>query len=314
MSSTADQHQPPRNAPPEWSPGTHQLIELACAEDLGNAGDITCALWPGARGAVTARLVTRQAGVISGLALGPAICTVFSNRLNVPLTFTPAKQTGGGVVQDGERVTPGTCVATVSGPWAGVLAVERTLLNFLGRMSGVATLTDQYVRIARQANPAVQLTDTRKTMPGWRELDKYAVRSAGGTSHRIGLYDAILIKDNHLADVATTDLARVLTERLEEAPQPGQFIEVETDTFDQFVEICRVSAVDIVLLDNFTPADLAQAVSYRDSLGPGRHPLLEASGGITLETLAEVAHTGVDRISVGALTHSAVGLDLGLDF
>ena len=297
-----------------WSELTLQLIEAACQEDLG-PGDLTSSLLPPSGDPLTARVVSRQPGIICGLALGPAVCATFSQRLGCQLAFQPAR-TGGQPCHDGDRVQPGTTVATVHGPRPAVLAAERTLLNFLGRMSGVATLTNQYVTAARQTNPDVRILDTRKTIPGWRELDKYAVLAGGGDNHRIGLHDAVLIKDNHLAGIPTPQLAARLTKMLAVHWPPGRqpsFIEVEVDTLDQFAEVCSVPTVNIILLDNFSLDDMRTAVHRRDARGLRGSLQLEASGGVTLETIAAIAATGVDRISVGALTHSALCLDLGLD-
>ncbi|MEW6252904.1 MAG: hypothetical protein AB1716_19885, partial [Planctomycetota bacterium] len=239
----------------------------------------------------------------------------------------------------------GTVVATLRGPRATVLSTERTLLNFLGRMSGVATLTRRYVDAARAANPHVQILDTRKTIPGWRELDKYAVRCGGGMNHRSGLYDAVLIKDNHIAGIPLERLAEELRAMLGRLARTPKFVEVEVDSLEQLREVCRVAGVHMVLLDNFTTERIRAAVAVRDRLrtrplipmspqhlervndltaaerDDGRphtwEPpmlLLEASGGVDLESVAELAATGVDRISVGALTHSAAALDIGLDF
>jgi nicotinate-nucleotide pyrophosphorylase (carboxylating) len=295
-----------------WSQQTLQLIEAACAEDLG-AGDITAALLPGAGAEVTARVVPRETGVICGLTVGPAVCAAFAARLARPLDFAPALA-GERAFQDGNAVGRDACVATLRGPRAAVLAVERTLLNFLGRMSGVATLTRHFVDASRQMDPRVQVLDTRKTIPGWRELDKYAVRAGGGHNHRFGLYDAVLIKDNHLAGIPTSRLAAELTALLKRVHGKPSFVEVEVDGLEQFDEVCRVAGVDIVLLDNFAPEDMRTAVARRDARGLRGRLALEASGGVTLGTIGAIAATGVERISVGALTHSAVGLDIGLDF
>ncbi|MCK4343408.1 MAG: nicotinate-nucleotide diphosphorylase [Phycisphaerae bacterium] len=312
-----------------WSTQTIRLIESACEEDLG-PGDITSALLPNAAAEVAARIVPREPGTVCGLALAPAICETFSNRLGDPLEFTPA-DSGDGTYHDGDAITSGTVLATLHGPRAAVLAVERTLLNFLSRMSGVATLTRCYVEAARSTNPAVKILDTRKTIPGWRELDKYAVRAGGGHNHRAGLYDAVLIKDNHLAGIPTERLAAELaallkkgwpsasaegdmknTEQSSGHPRP-HFIEVEVDNLGQFVEVCKVAAVDIVLLDNFSLQQMRAAVEQRDARGLRGKLELEASGGVMLDTVAQIAATGIDRISVGGLTHSATCLDLGLD-
>ncbi|MFQ5807638.1 MAG: nicotinate-nucleotide diphosphorylase [Phycisphaerae bacterium] len=336
-----------------WSEETIQLIHAASDEDLAGAGDITSKLLAEADIGITACLVPRVPGVICGLALGPEICTVFADRLNQKLEFEPAARAEG-VYEDGRRVAANECVGTVRGAKAAVLAVERTLLNFLGRLSGVATLTRHYVEAARKGNPNVQILDTRKTIPGWRELDKYAVRTGGGTNHRMGLYDAVLIKDNHLAGVPTERLASTLFQMLSRVPslrapadqeaEPGaqatgpagragsarrtrrpkggsnppygapKFVEVEVENLQQLVEVCRVPGVDVVLLDNFSLDEMRKAVEYRNAQGLRDKVALEASGKVTLENVADIAGTGVDRISVGALTHSAPSLDLGLDF
>ncbi len=298
-----------------WSTLTLQLVRAACEEDLASTGDVTSALLPDSGTDVAARIVPRQAGVICGLSLAPAICEVFAKRLGQPLEFA-AVSGGARNCKDGDPVQPGTCVATLHGPRSAVLAVERTLLNFLGRMSGVATLTRRFADAARAVDPNVQILDTRKTIPGWRELDKYSVRAGGGHNHRSGLYDAILIKDNHLAGVPTDRLATTLAELLKKgrsAASPA-FIEVEVDNLDQFAEVCKVLGVDIVLLDNFALDNLRAAVAYRDSHGLRGKLKLEASGGVTLDNVAGIAATGVERISVGGLTHSATCLDIGLDF
>ncbi len=294
-----------------WSPRTIRLIQAACEEDLGALGDITSALLETPEGLVLARLVPRSAGVICGLSLAPAICSVFAERLESELHFVPASSAGR-PFRDGDTVQPDLPVATLSGPRAAVLAVERTLLNFLGRMSGVASLTRSFVEAARRTNPAVQILDTRKTLPGWRELDRYAVRCGGGSNHRDGLYDAILIKDNHLADTPPGRLAAAVFELLNRR-HGGRFAAVEVDDLDQLRAVLTVVGVDIVLLDNLTPGELAAAVAVRDAAGLRGRVLLEASGGVTLENVAAVAASGVDRISVGALTHSAPSLDIGLD-
>jgi nicotinate-nucleotide pyrophosphorylase (carboxylating) len=324
-----------------WSELTRRLIEAACEEDLGTAGDITSALLPESSAEFAARVVVREAGVICGLSLGPLICDVFSKRLERPLGFEAAPR-GSEAYADGAAVGAGSCVATVRGPRSAVLTLERTLLNFLCRMSGVATLTRRYVEAARATNLRAQILDTRKTLPGWRELDKYAVRCGGGQNHRFGLHDAILIKDNHLAGVPVARLADTLRAMLERsggsraggggqnARSPGRrpsFVEVEVDCLEQLAEVCKVPGVDAVLLDNFTLEQMRAAVAQRDALGlggaavqsrqsggAGRRTLqLEASGGVTLSRVAEIAATGVDRISVGALTHSATALDIALD-
>lgn len=295
-----------------WSKQTLQLIDAACEEDLGTAGDITSALLADASAEVAARVVPRQVGVICGLSLGPAICAVFSKRLGGKLELIPGRR-GDRTWRDGDAVEPGTPVATLGGPRAAVLTVERTLLNFLGRMSGVATLTRRFVDVGRASNPDVKILDTRKTVPGWRELDKYAVRTGGGHNHRSGLHDAVLIKDNHLAGIPTEGLAAGLTELLGRVGGSPSFVEVEVDTLEQLVEVCKVAGVNIVLLDNFALDQMRAAVLHRDACGLRGRLALEASGGVSLENVADIAGTGIDRISVGQLTHAATGLDIGLD-
>ncbi len=295
-----------------WSEQTIQLIQLACQEDLGRLGDVTSKLLDESDAQVTGRVVAREDGVICGLTLGPQICEVFGQRLNQKLEFA-ASAHGDRQFEDGDQVKAGMCVATLRGSRSAVLTVERTLLNFLGRMSGVATLTRSFVEAARKANPNVSILDTRKTIPGWRELDKYAVRCGGGENHRAGLHDAILIKDNHLAGIPTPRLTNALFELLHRRTGSPSFVEVEVDDLDQLAEVCKVVGVDMVLLDNFTPDQMRAAVAYRDGQGLRGKVELEASGGITLETVAEIAATGIDRMSVGALTHSAASLNIGLD-
>jgi nicotinate-nucleotide pyrophosphorylase (carboxylating) len=214
------------------------------------------------------------------------------------------------------RLRRGERAAELRGPHAAVLTAERTLLNFLSRLSGVATLTAKFVRAARAANPRVQILDTRKTLPGWRELDKYAVALGGGTNHRFGLHDAVLIKDNHLAGVTTDRLAEHVRELLATLAQLASrptFIEIEVDSLEQLDAVLPVSEIDYVLLDNFSPEELTEAVRRRDALCSDRKPELEASGNVTLATIAEVAVSGVDRISIGSLTHSVPAFDWGLD-
>jgi nicotinate-nucleotide pyrophosphorylase (carboxylating) len=275
-------------------------------------GDITSKLLDEPSADAVARVVPREDGVICGLALGPQVCEIFAQRLDRKLEFAAGAH-GGRPFEDGDQIEAGMCVATLHGPRSAVLTVERTLLNFLGRMSGVATLTRSFVQAARKANPNGKILDTRKTIPGWRELDKYAVRCGGGENHRAGLHDAILIKDNHLAGIPTSRLAHAVFELLSRRTGSPSFVEVEVDDLDQLAEVCKVVGVDVVLLDNFTLDQMRDAVAYRDGQGLRGKLALEASGGITLESVAEIAATGIDRISVGALTHSAPSLNIGLD-
>jgi nicotinate-nucleotide pyrophosphorylase (carboxylating) len=291
-----------------WSTRTRYLIDFAIGEDLSDVGDLSAQLLPEPDRPFSARVVAREGGVAAGLALVPDILSMFARRLATNLTAEPAVG-----VEDGSRLERGATLLTVSGGQAAVLTAERTLLNFLGRLCGVASLTRRYVDEARAGNANVQVLDTRKTVPGWRELDKYAVRCGGGTNHRLGLFDAVLIKDNHLAGVPVSRLAehvRGLIGRIPTHAAP-RFVEVEVDSLEQFDAVVGVPGVQMILLDNFPPANLAEAVRRRDARGSA--VLLEASGGVTLETVREIAATGVDRISVGAITHSERVMDLGLD-
>jgi len=278
-----------------------ELIETARLEDLGpESSDITSACFIPQDAKAAAHLVPRQAGVIAGLAVLGCVCEVYGGQVEVTLQAA-----------DGDPAKPGTAVATLAGPLRDVLAIERVALNLLTHLSGITTLTAQYA--ARCAGTRAKVYDTRKTLPGLRGLQKYAVACGGGATHRIGLYDAMLIKDNHLAGVELDDLAARLTGAATQARQTNpnlKFVEVEVDTLEQLEQVLKAE-VDIVLLDNMGPAILAQAVSMRTCQAP--HIELEASGGISLDTVSEIAQTGVDRISIGALTHSAPSLDIGLD-
>lgn len=277
-----------------------KLTELALTEDLGLTGDRTSeALIPPDQEA-QASFVARRHGVIAGLPTAQMVCQAVQSTLR----FHP-------LIPDGSPVTPGTVIATISGSLRGILAAERTALNFLQHLSGIATLTAQYV--AAVHGTRAKVLDTRKTLPGYRLLAKYAVRQGGGYNHRIGLYDGILIKDNHIAGLSRS--AHPIIEAVERArSHPGNAglaVEIEVDSLEQFEEALQI-APEIVLLDNMPPNMLRQAVALRDSRAP--QVLLEASGGVNLDTIAAIAATGVDRISVGALTHSAPSLDIGLDY
>ena len=267
------------------------LIELALAEDIGT-GDVTSEAVLDAKSEVHGHIIAKTSGVIAGL---PVAEMVF-RRVAPTIRFIAR-------VEDGEEVTGGTLIAEVSGPARAVLAAERTALNFLQRMSGVATLTRCFVDAV--ACTATTILDTRKTIPGWRILDKYAVRIGGGTNHRMGLYDMILIKDNH---VAAAGGIRPAIERAR-AAYPHLPIEVEVRNLEELQEALAVTPpVDRILLDNMSLTEMRQAVS----ITAGQVPL-EASGGITLGRAIEIAETGVDYISVGALTHSAAALDISME-
>lgn len=280
-----------------------KLIELALAEDLNDVGDLTCqALIPDASTAEIL-VVARQSGVLAG---GPVAEQVFA-KLDANVVWKAESN-------DGEPLTKGTVIAKVSGPLASLLSGERTALNFLTHLSGIASMTRRYVEAA--GNPNVQFLDTRKTHPGWRVLEKYAVRAGGGTNHRMGLYDGCLIKDNHLAawkalDRSASGSIAGAVRQARSRLKPGVPVEVEVDTLEQLRD-ALTGGPDIVLLDNMPTDTLREAVSIRDAVT--REVLLEASGGITLETIADIAQTGVERISIGALTHSAPACDIAFDW
>mgnify|MGYP000885104251 CR=1 FL=1 len=284
---------------PAEEANARSLIDLAIAEDLGTRGDITANATIPAQAPGSVRFVARREGVVAGM---PVVALVIA-RFGLEGGWSC-------LVEDGTHVERGTTLATLKGPMRAVLGLERTALNFLQRLSGVATLTSRFVA-AVSATKAVIL-DTRKTTPGWRSLEKYAVRCGGGRNHRIGLYDAVLIKDNHLAWLASEGdpIGRSIRMARDSAPNAA-FVEVEVDGLDQFDRALECGP-DIILLDNLGADVLTEAVRRRDARAPG--VLLEASGGVDLTTVASLARSGVDRISVGALTHSAPALDIGLDF
>ena len=266
------------------------IVEQALAEDLGRGGDLTAALIP-AEETLTAVLAARRPGRVAGLACARLAFT----------TLDPSAQFEARMA-DGDRVEAGDVIAWVSSDARSVLSAERTALNLLGRLSGIATLTAAYVAAVKGTDAVI--VDTRKTTPGLRALEKFAVRCGGGVNHRFGLDDAILIKDNHVAACGGVTAA---LERARHVAGHLTPIEVEVDTLDQFDEALAF-APDVIMLDNFSLPDLAEA--FRRCNGRVR---LEASGGVSLETVAAIAATGVDAISVGALTHSAPVLDIGLD-
>jgi nicotinate-nucleotide pyrophosphorylase (carboxylating) len=269
-----------------------EAVQRALDEDLGRAGDITSiATIPEATKA-HAILIARQSGVIAGLPLAVATFQRLSPDISIQAQF-----------RDGATVASGVQVLTISGPARAVLAGERTALNFVGRLSGIATLTSDYVR--RTAGTGLRICCTRKTAPGLRALEKYAVRCGGGFNHRFGLDDAILIKDNH---IAVAGGVRPVLERARAHIGHLVKVEIEVDTLAQLREVLDTGLADVVLLDNMDVATLTDAVK----LAAGR-VVLEASGGVTRDSIAQIAATGVDYASVGALTHSAPNFDVALD-
>jgi nicotinate-nucleotide pyrophosphorylase (carboxylating) len=293
------------------------LVRLALAEDLGanfqyGAGDITsCAVVP-ERATGSAVFLARDSGVICGVAVLPFVLQIANCGLELETK-----------VSDGAIVQRGDIVARLSGNAREILFVERTCLNFLGRLSGIATLTSRFV--SRVSGTSATVLDTRKTTPGWRSLEKHAVSCGGGINHRMGLFDAILVKDNHLAlmDVLADEPYAEITIAVESARNwirdhadslpngKRTIVEIEVDRLEQF-ERALAAGPDIILLDNMSCEGMAAAVDRRNAIRS--RTLLEASGGVNLNTIRAVAETGVDRISVGALTHSAVNFDIGLDW
>lgn len=269
-----------------------EAVKRALDEDLGRAGDVTSSATLPEGIQAKAKLVARKAGSIAGLP-----CAARAFRTLAPTIKFDAS------ARDGDHVKVGTELAAISGPAIAILSGERVALNFLGHLSGIATLTAAYV--AKVAHTKAKITDTRKTTPGLRALEKYAVRCGGGVNHRFGLDDAILIKDNHIAVAggvgAALDAARAAAGHLVK-------VEIEVDNLDQLKEVLASGKADVVLLDNMELKTLREAVA----LCKGKL-VTEASGGVTLETVAAIAETGVDIISSGALTHSAPSLDVALD-
>jgi nicotinate-nucleotide pyrophosphorylase (carboxylating) len=269
-----------------------QAVQRALEEDLGRAGDITSiATIPEATHA-RAVMIARQAGVIAGLPLAVAVFQKLSPDLSIEAH-----------VRDGGVVAAGAQLLVISGPARAVLTGERTALNFVGRLSGVATLTADYVR--HTAGTKMRICCTRKTTPGLRALEKYAVRCGGGFNHRFGLDDAILIKDNH---IAVAGGIKPVLQRARAHVGHLVKIEIEVDTRAQLREVLDTGLADVVLLDNMDIAELTEAVK----LAQGR-VVLEASGGVSRDSIAKIASTGVNYASAGALTHSAPNFDVALD-
>ena len=294
-----------------------KLIELALVEDVGSADmdkGVDCttdAVVPKAAPAKAA-FVARDAGIVCGVEVAKLALAKFAPGIDLEVE-----------VADGTAVKPQQTIAVMSGSAHDILTMERTCLNFMCRLSGISTLTKQFVD--RAESPSTDILDTRKTTPGWRRLEKYAVACGGGSNHRMGLYDAIMIKDNHLAFFKSqvTDVKNTIPEsiaiakkwiddRADSLPNGKQTIlQLEVDTLDQLA-VALGTECDIILLDNMTCDQLSEAVDMRDERAP--KILLEASGGVNIDTINGIAATGVDRISIGALTHSAPNFDIGLDW
>lgn len=267
-------------------------VMRALDEDLGRAGDVTSIATIPDHTPAHAVMVARQAGIIAGLPLAVAAFQELSPDIRIQAH-----------ARDGKSVAKGVNVLTISGPARAVLAAERTALNFVGRLSGIATLTSSYVR--HTAGTGLRICCTRKTTPGLRALEKYAVRCGGGFNHRFGLDDAILIKDNH---IAVAGGVKAVLQRARAHAGHLVKIEIEVDKLDQLREVLATGMADVVMLDNMDIEMLKEAVKIAE-----RRVVLEVSGGVTLDSITEIAKTGVDYASSGALTHSAPNFDIALD-
>jgi len=276
------------------SPSSIDTIRRALAEDIG-AGDITSECFIPAGHHSTARIIAKENATLAGTEAAAEVFRLVDPAITIALHKS-----------EGDRIAPGDLILIATGPTRALLSAERTALNFLQRLSGIATLTRRFVD-AVSGTKAVIL-DTRKTTPGLREFERLAVRAGGGINHRFGLFDRVLAKDNHLAITGdAAGLQRAIDEAKKRAPDI--LIEIEADTLDQVLLLCALRGVDIILLDNMSNDQLRDAVGIRGD----RAIALEASGGVNLDTVAAIAATGIDQISVGALTHSARAIDLSME-
>lgn len=275
---------------------SHELIMMALKEDIGE-GDVTSAYFIPEEKMARAFLSVRHEGVVSGVSIAEKVFSEVDPSLVVQV-----------LLEDGSRVSEGAVLMMIEGKARSILTAERTALNFLQRLSGVASITARYVAAVKHTR--AKILDTRKTTPGYRTLEKKAVLDGGGTNHRMGLYDRAMVKDNHLvSDGGLESLQAAI--RLLKSEKPHVEVELEADRLDQVADFLALEGVDYILLDNMPLDDLRKAVKIREKNPRIR---LEASGGVNLATVREIAETGVDFISVGALTHSAPALDIGLDF
>lgn len=271
-----------------------ETITRALTEDLG-PGDITSECFIPADHCSSARLIAKENATLAGT----DVATEVFRQVDPAIEIAVLKN-------DGDRIVPGDVILTATGPTRALLSAERTALNFLQRLSGIATLTRRFVDAVAGTNAVI--LDTRKTTPGLREFERLAVRAGGGTNHRFGLFDRVLAKDNHLAVTGdAAGLQRAIDETKKRAPEI--LVEIEADTLDQVRLLCELRGINIILLDNMSNDQLREAVQIRGD----KKILLEASGGVNLDTVAAIAATGIDQISVGALTHSARAIDLSLE-
>jgi nicotinate-nucleotide pyrophosphorylase (carboxylating) len=276
------------------SPSAIDTIRRALAEDLGT-GDITSECFIPADHRSSARIIAKEHGVLAGTEAAREVFRQVDPAIEV-----------GVLKSDSDAIKPGDVILTAAGPTRALLSAERTALNFLQRLSGIATLTRRFVDAVSGTNAAI--LDTRKTTPGLREFERIAVSAGGGVNHRFGLFDRVLAKDNHLAVTGdASGLQRAIDEAKKRAPDI--LVEIEADTLGQVRLLCDLRGVDIILLDNLSNEQLREAVQIRGK----KQIILEASGGVNLDTVAAIAATGVDQISVGALTHSARAIDLSME-
>lgn len=277
---------------------TTALIKAALSEDLG-VGDITSEFFIPAEAKSHAHIITRKKGVAAGLFVAQEVFRQVDPSLKVTL-----------LAKEGEVLEAGTSLLSIAGSTRSLLSAERVALNFIGRLMGVATLTRFYVDSV--AGTGVTILDTRKMTPGWRELEKEAVQLGGAKNHRIGLFDAVLIKDNHLAALGS-ELRNILPKKIQELrlKHPNLKIEIEADTLEQVQFFLTIKEVNVILLDNMSLEEMSHAVELRNQIAPSIQ--LEGSGGITLKNVRAVAQTGINEISLGALTHSAIWADLSLE-
>ena len=286
------------------------LIQLAKREDLGPAGDdVTSRLMVPADAVGVGTLVQKEVGVACGLPIVEMVCRAYDERLRVEQIPGFHMEIIEGRFSDLKR----TPLLRIRGPMRSLLAAERIILNFLQHLSGVATLTHRFARRVEGTN--AKIYDTRKTIHGLRLLDKYAVRCGGGFNHRIGLYDGLLVKDNHVAAIPVRELRDYMAKVVGQcrSEDPSRLVEVEVDRLDQLQEVLKVDGVHVILLDNMDCPTMERAVQLRDAAGRRGQVELEASGGVTLETVRSIAATGVERIAVGAITHSVPAMDVSLE-
>ena len=277
------------------SKATEVLIGLALEEDLGKQGDVTSAAFIDANSIASGCINSRELCVVAGSDICSYIFTRVDPAIVVELVLAP-----------GDTARAGDTVMTIAGPACSILTAERTALNFLQRLSGIATMTKSFVDVV--SGTGVKILDTRKTTPGWRELEKAAVRNGGGYNHRMGLYDMVMVKDNHLLAAGSLEETQTAIDSIK-ANYPDMRIEIEADNLEQVARFIELRGVDVILLDNMDLDQMRQAAAMKRG-----DILLEASGNISLANLQDTASTGIDLVSVGALTHSFRSVDFGLDF